>query len=87
MKSNLISFLKFPTLFTYKIIALSCPGLVEKIVKVVQMYAPGEYDPELKTSQKGKYSSVSITVAVTHIKQVDTLYDKLGNIEKVLMVL
>ncbi|VFP80479.1 DUF493 family protein YbeD [Candidatus Erwinia haradaeae] len=87
MKSNLINFLKFPTLFTYKIIALSCPDLVEKIVKVVQIYAPGEYTPELKTSQKGKYSSVSITVSVTHIQQVDTLYNKLGNIEKVFMVL
>ncbi|VFP86185.1 DUF493 family protein YbeD [Candidatus Erwinia haradaeae] len=87
MKSNLIKFLKFPTLFTYKIIALSCPSLVETIIQVVQIYAPGEYTPALKTSRKGKYSSISITITVTHIQQVDTLYDKLSNIEKVFMVL
>ncbi|VFP86936.1 UPF0250 protein YbeD [Candidatus Erwinia haradaeae] len=87
MKSNLKKFLKFPTLFTYKIIAISSPGLVEKIVKIVQLYIPGEYNPVLKTSGKGKYSSISITITATHIQQVEALYDILGSIDKVYMVL
>ena len=38
-------------------------------------------------SSKGNYHSVSITINATHIEQVETLYEELGNIDIVRMVL
>jgi putative lipoic acid-binding regulatory protein len=54
---------------------------------VVQRHAPGDYSPSVKPSSKGNYHSVSITITATHIEQVETLYEELGNIEIVRMVL
>ncbi|MDD0438147.1 DUF493 family protein, partial [Shigella sonnei] len=36
---------------------------------------------------KGNYHSVSITINATHIEQVETLYEELGKIDIVRMVL
>jgi putative lipoic acid-binding regulatory protein len=57
------------------------------VVEVVQRHAPGDYKPDVKPSSKGNYHSVSITIIATHIEQVETLYEELGNIEIVRMVL
>ena len=57
------------------------------VVEVVQRHAPGDYNPQVKPSSKGNYHSVSITINATHIEQVETLYEELGNIEIVRMVL
>jgi putative lipoic acid-binding regulatory protein len=57
------------------------------VVEVVQRHAPGDYSPQVKPSSKGNYHSVSITINATHIEQVETLYEELGNIEIVRMVL
>ncbi len=54
---------------------------------MVQRHAPGDYSPQIKPSSKGNYHSVSITINATHIEQVETLYEELGNIEIVRMVL
>ncbi|HBV38556.1 MAG TPA: hypothetical protein DEF05_02385 [Erwinia sp.] len=87
MKTNLKELLEFPTPFTYKVMGLAQPELVDQVVEVVQRHAPGDYSPEVKPSSKGNYHSVSITITATHIEQVETLYDELGNIEIVRMVL
>ena len=63
------------------------PQLVNQVVEVVQRHAPGDYTPEIKPSSKGNYHSVSITITATHIDQVETLYEELGNLELVRMVL
>ena len=63
------------------------PDLVDQVVEVVQRHATGDYNPQVKPSSKGNYHSVSITINATHIDQVETLYDELGNLEIVRMVL
>ena len=87
MKTNLKELLEFPTPFTYKVMGLAQPELVDQVVEVVQRHAPGDYSPDVKPSSKGNYHSVSITITATHIEQVDTLFDELGKIEIVRMVL
>lgn len=46
-----------------------------------------DYTPTVKPSSKGNYHSVSITINATHIEQVETLYEELGKIDIVRMVL
>ncbi len=87
MKSILYDLLEFPSPFTYKVMGLAKPELVDLVVEVVQRHAPGDYTPQVKPSSKGNYHSVSITIKATHIEQVETLYEELGDIDIVRMVL
>lgn len=87
MKTKLNELLEFPIPFTYKVMGLAQPELVEKVVEVVQRHAPGEYAPSVLPSSKGNYHSVSITINATHIEQVETLYSELGEIDIVRMVM
>lgn len=87
MKTKLNELLEFPCPFTYKVMGIAEPQLVNQVVEVVQRHAPGDYTPEVKPSNKGNYHSVSITITATHIDQVETLYEELGNLELVRMVL
>ena len=87
MKTNLKELLEVPCSFTYKVMGEAKPELVEQVVEVVQRHAPGDYTPQVKPSSKGNYHSVSITINATHIDQVEILYEELGNIEIVRMVL
>ncbi|MGK2946570.1 MAG: DUF493 family protein YbeD [Candidatus Malihini olakiniferum] len=87
MKTKLNKLLMFPCTFTYKVIGFAQPGLVDHIVEVVQYHAPGNYSPLVKTSSKGNYYSISITITAAHIEQVEILYEKLGDIDIVRIVL
>lgn len=87
MKTKLNELLEFPCSFTYKVMGTAHPQLVDQVVEVVQRHAPGDYLPDVKPSSKGNYHSVSITITATHIEQVETLYEELGKIELVRMVL
>ncbi|HDL8115009.1 TPA: YbeD family protein [Yersinia enterocolitica] len=87
MKTKLNELLEFPCPFTYKVMGIAEPQLVNQVVEVVQRHAPGDYTPEVKPSSKGNYHSVSITITATHIDQVEMLYEELGNLELVRMVL
>ena len=71
----------------FSIPAQALPELVDQVVEVVQRHAPGDYTPTVKPSSKGNYHSVSITINATHIEQVETLYEELGKIDIVRMVL
>ena len=71
----------------YKVMGLAQAVLVDQVVEGVQRHAPGDYTPQVKPSSKGNYHSVSITINATHVEQVETLYEELGNIEIVRMVL
>ena len=77
MKTKLNELLEFPTPFTYKVMGQALPELVDQVVEVVQRHAPGDYSPTVKPS----------TITATHIEQVETLYEELGNIDIVRMVL
>ncbi len=87
MKTKLNELLEFPCQFTYKVMGVARAELVDDVVEVVQRHAPGDYTPEVKPSSKGNYHAVSITITATHIEQVEALYDELGKIEMVRMVL
>ena len=86
-KTKLNELLEFPCSFTYKVMGLAQPELVDKVLNVVQKHAPGDYTPSVKPSSKGNYHSVSVTITATHIDQVETLYEELGAIAIVRMVL
>ncbi|AVQ88792.1 DUF493 family protein YbeD [Plesiomonas shigelloides subsp. oncorhynchi] len=86
-KTKLNELLEFPCSFTYKVMGLAQPELVDKVLNVVQKHAPGDYTPSVKPSSKGNYHSVSVTITATHIDQVETLYEELGAIDIVRMVL
>lgn len=79
--------LEFPTKFTYKVLGHSKPELPELVLEVIQRHAPGNYSPVVKPSAKGNYHSVSVSIHATSIEQVETLYQELGDIEIVRMVL
>lgn len=87
MKTKLNELLEFPCSFTYKVMGAAKPELVDQVIEVIQRYAPGDYTPEIKLSSKGTYHSISVTINATHIEQVETLYEELGKIEHVRMVL
>ena len=82
MKTKLNELLEFPTPITYKVMGQALPELVDQVVEVVQRHAPGDYTPTVKPSSKGNYHSVSITINAT-----ETLYEELGKIDIVRMVL
>lgn len=86
-KTKLNQLLEFPCQFTYKVLGLAHPILIDDVIKIVQNYAPGTYNPEIKLSRKRNYQSVSITINATHIEQIETLYSELGNIDTVRIVL
>lgn len=87
MKIKLNELLEFPCQFTYKVIGIAQPELVDHVVGVMQCHAPGNYSLQVKLSSKGNYYSVSITITVTNIEQVGTLYEELNKIDIVRMVL
>ncbi len=87
MKIKFKELLTFPCPFTYKVIGLAHPKLVDQVVTVVQRYAPDNYYPQIKSSIKGSYYSVSITIKARHINQIESLYEALGRLESVRFVL
>ncbi|MGP1939131.1 MAG: DUF493 family protein YbeD [Arsenophonus sp. ET-DL9-MAG3] len=87
MKTKLHELLEFPCSFTYKIIGISKPELINQIIKVVQRNLPGDYVPSIKQSSKGNFCSISISIIATNIKQIKKLYEELAKLELVRMVL
>ena len=86
-KNKLEKMLKFPCLFTYKVIGLAKPELVDQIVKIIQCKLPGDYIPQIKSSNKGNYLSISITICAKNFEEIESLYQELSNINIVRMVL
>lgn len=87
MKTKLNELLEFPCEFTYKVMGVAHPELVDQVIGVVQRHVPGQYQPQVKPSRQGNYHSISITITATHIDQVETLYEELGKLDAVRMVL
>ncbi|QIQ41488.1 MAG: DUF493 family protein [Buchnera aphidicola (Aphis urticata)] len=87
MKTKLREMLKFPCFFTYKIIGLAKPELIDQIIKVIQIQIPGDYTPQVKSSNRGNYISISITIYAKNFKQIERLYHDISQINMVRMVL
>ena len=63
------------------------PELNDKVIAVIQKHIPGDYTTTIKPSSKGNYHSVSVTVYAQQIEQIETLYEELGAIDIVKVVL
>ncbi|UDG79791.1 DUF493 family protein YbeD [Candidatus Steffania adelgidicola] len=87
MKTKLNEFLKFPCLFTYKVVGMAQPTLLAQVREVLWRHAPGNYSSKVTPSRREKYHSISITIIATHIEQIEMLYEELGKIDIVRIVL
>lgn len=79
--------LEFPCNQTFKVMGLAQDDLPIKIMNVLQQIAPGDYVPKIKPSTKGNYHSVSISVRVTSKEHMEQVYNELGAIDIVRVVL
>jgi uncharacterized protein len=79
--------LDFPCHQTFKVMGLAQEDLTTKIITVLQEIAPGDYAPKVKPSAKGNYHSVSISVKVTSKEHMEQVYNELGAIDIVRVVL
>lgn len=79
--------LDFPCRQTFKVMGLAQKDLTVKIVEVLQEIAPGDFAPKVKPSAKGNYHSVSISVTVTSKEHMELVYNELGAIDIVRVVL
>lgn len=79
--------LEFPCNQSFKVMGLAQDDLPIKIVEVLQRIAPGDYAPKIKESAKGNYHSVAISVRVTSKEHMETIYNELGAIDIVRVVL
>ncbi|UVK78235.1 MAG: hypothetical protein FKGGLIKP_00889 [Sodalis sp. Fse] len=87
MKTKLNELLECPCSFTYKLMEIAQLGLVYEVIEVVQCHALGDYLPQIKSSNKENYYSISIIITGTYLEQVEILYEEQGNIDNVCMVL
>jgi len=79
--------LDFPCQQNFKIMGLAQDDLPVKIIEVLQRIAPGDYVPKIKPSAKGNYHSVSLSVTVTSKEHMEQIYNELGQIDIVRVVL
>lgn len=79
--------LDFPCQQTFKIMGLAQDDLPVKVISVLQKIAPGDYAPTIKPSSKGNYHSLSLSVTVTSKEHMEQVYNELGAIDIVKVVL
>ena len=79
--------LDFPCQQTFKVMGLAQEDLTEQIIEVLQRIAPGDFAPKTKPSAKGNYMSVSVSVTVTSKEHMELVYNELGQIDIVRVVL
>lgn len=78
---------KFPCQFPVKIMGVANDSLLTEVMKVVQQFAPGEYQPKLNPSKKGNFVSITVNILAKNKKQLDNIYQHLHQIEDVKMLL
>ncbi len=79
--------IEFPNSFPFKVVGDAHATLVDRVVAVVQLHAPGDYSPSTKVSSKGTYHSITIRVMVQSKEHIETLYVDLAKIDGVKRVL
>ncbi len=81
--------LAFPCDFPIKVMGQTQPGFAQAVAAVVLRHAP-DFDAgsmEMRSSRKGKYLSLTVTVHATSREQLDGLYRELCDHPMVKMVL
>ena len=79
--------LEFPCQFPFKVLGVSHPELADQVVAVLQQHAPGDYSPKSRPSAKRNYLSITVTVTATSKEHLETMYQELGKLELVRVVL
>ena len=79
----------FPCTFPIKIIGKDGLGFKSQVTNIVRRHAPDldEGAVTCKTSGKGKYISITITINATSREQLDAIYHELTVCGEVLMAL
>ncbi len=80
-------YLEFPARFSFRVMGAADPQLPDRVVAAVQALVPGDYVPTHKPSSKGTYWAVAIEVMVADQAMADQLYQALGAVEGVRMVI
>lgn len=83
LKINLEENHQFPENYLYKFIL---PNDSEKLTEIYQVFDGLEYSISTKESGKGNYISCSISCFVLDAQQVINIYQKVGEIEGVIML-
>jgi putative lipoic acid-binding regulatory protein len=87
METRFDELLDFPCAQTFKVMGVAHERLPDDVVSLLQVHAPGVYNPTVKPSSKGNYHSVSISVMVKSKEHMELLYIELGKLELVRVVL
>ncbi|MFT5924029.1 MAG: putative lipoic acid-binding regulatory protein [Paraglaciecola sp.] len=87
MDTNFDQLLDFPCQQTFKIMGLAHERLPQDVITCLQLHAPGDYAPKVKSSSKGTYHSISLSITVTSKAHMETLYVELAKLELVKVVL
>lgn len=87
MDTRFDELLEFPCYQTFKVMGIAGDQLPLDVITCLQQHAPGDYNPTIKPSSKGKYHSVSVSVKVTSKEHMETIYIELSNLELVRVVL
>ncbi len=83
------SLIKFPCEFTIKVFGEMAPDFEQIILDLIRPFAPSVSSGAMqsRTSENGKYLSLSITLYVESREQLDNIYMALTKSPKVLMAL
>ena len=87
MDTNFDQLLEFPCQQTFKIMGIAHERLPQDVISCLQVHAPGDYVPMVKSSSKGTYHSISLSITVTSKAHMETLYVELAKLELVKVVL
>ena len=79
--------LDFPCVFSFKVMGVAVPELMEEVLAVIQKNAPGDYAPTVKPSSKGTYHALNVPVTVESKEQIEAIYNELNNLESVRYIL
>ena len=87
MDTRFDELLDFPCMQTFKVMGKAEASLPDKVVTCLQKISPGEYSPTVRTSSKGNYHAVSVSVRVTSKEHMESIYTELSKLELVRVVL
>ncbi|UNB92244.1 MAG: DUF493 family protein [gamma proteobacterium endosymbiont of Trioza apicalis] len=87
MKNKFNKLLKFPCLFTLKIICNNYKKLIYQIIKIIRFYVRYVYLSYIKISNLKKYYSLSIIIIIYYSYQLEKLYIKLKKLDLVKIIL
>lgn len=87
MDNKFDELLDFPCFQTFKVMGVAEERLPQDVITCLQKHAPGDYQPSIKPSSKGKYHALSVSVNVTSKEHMELIYTELAKLDLVKVVL